>query len=89
MSAAEYQLKRVAIFAERVQGELVDLLDIAERWGADVRVPSQGEVTLTLFATGRLVTLTAHVGDWLLDKPGEGKGVCTDEEFQASFEAAE
>lgn len=84
-----YHLKAVPVYAEKVEGDLTQLLDIAERWGCEVRVHPEQGITLTVvhgrsFAAGH----TAKVGDWLMDS-GAGKGVCTDEEFTASFEQAE
>lgn len=89
MAITEYRLKAVPVFAERVQGDLTQLVDIATRWGAEVRVHPETGTTLTLvqgLAPG--AQATASLGDWLVDRTGEGRGVVSDEVFTASFEVA-
>lgn len=86
MAAARYCLKAVPIWAEQVPTELADILEVAERWGAEVRVHPETGITLRLPAA--LGSTMAQPGDWLMDKPGEGKGCCPNEEFTASFDPA-
>ncbi len=86
----EYQLKAVPIFAEKVEGDLAQLAAIADRWGASITYYPDGSTSLTLIsgcAPG--ASRIANVGEWLIDRSGEGKGACTDEMFTASFEAVD
>lgn len=86
MAIAEYRLKAVPVFAEQVPEDLAAALEVATRWGAEVLVLPDGSFTLRVRqAVGGSL---ARPTDWLLDKTGEGKGACTDEEFVASFEQA-
>lgn len=87
MATAEFRLKAVPVFAEKVEGDLTQLLDIAERWGAEIRVhPELGTALRLTMGLAEGAADTAEVGDWLIDSSGVGKGTCTDEEFTASFE---
>ena len=89
MAMQEFRPKVQPVWAEKVEGDLVALAELAERWGAELSIPAGGEITLTLPPTVNFSLRTARVGDWLVQSAGSGKGACTDEEFQASFEAVE
>lgn len=89
MATAEYRLVAVPVFAEKVEGDLAQLVDIAERWGASITIHPDLPITLALTSGAAYgAARIAHVGDWLIDKSGEGKGAVSDEVFTASFEAA-
>lgn len=89
MAIAEYRLKAVPVFAEQVPQDIASILEVADRWGAEVTVSPTTGVTVTL-VQGRARDAkywSAKPGEWLLDRAGEGKGCCTNDEFVASFEA--
>lgn len=89
MSINPYRLKAVTVFAEKVEGDMNQVLDIAERWNASVTYyPDRGATVTLMSGLVPGATRTAKVGDWLVDKPGEGKAVVSDDDFTASFEAA-
>lgn len=87
MATAEYRIKSVPVWAEQVPEDITSILDVATRWGADVRIPAEGPVTLTLTAGVAVgAKRSAIPGEWLIDRTGEGKGCCTNDEFVASFD---
>lgn len=89
MATAEYRLKAVPVYAEQVPADVTAALEVATRWGASVLITPSAVIQLTLMSgVAPGANRAAEPGDWLLDKTGEGKGCCTNEEFVASFEEA-
>lgn len=90
MAPSEYRLKAVPVYAEQVPVDVAAILEVAERWGASVTI-TPGQIPSVTIMSGHApgAYRTAKPGDWLLDKTGEGKGCCTNEEFVASFESVQ
>lgn len=94
MAWSEYRLRTV-VWAEKVEGDLLTLVDIASRWGCTLQMPPGQPVQLVIpphrLAAGARATAIAGQ-DWLVQTVvggiGQGTGAMLDADFVASFEPA-